>query len=72
VVDAGDRRQLLDRMRRLCDDAEAARLGAEAYRRYWDAPQTAEAHTRDLLAIYRTVLTQHAVPLQAIASPAVP
>jgi hypothetical protein len=46
-------------MRDLLDDDLASRLGAEAYTRYWSDPQSLDAHTRDLLAIYRTVISQH-------------
>jgi glycosyltransferase involved in cell wall biosynthesis len=37
------------------DDVLAARLGAAAYRWYWDNPWTAARHVDDLLAIYRTI-----------------
>ena len=57
VVESGDRLALQDRLRRLTDAAVAARLGAEAYRRYWLAPQTAELHTGSLLAVYRRLLS---------------
>jgi hypothetical protein len=39
------------------DDSIAARMGEEAYRRYWAEPQTVEVHTRNLVSVYRTVLS---------------
>lgn len=66
VVDSGDRAALLDRLRRLTDDAVARHLGAEAYKRYWAEPQTLARHTGDLLAIYRGLLNEQADAASAI------
>lgn len=41
---------------RLADDALVARLGAQAYRDYWDAPLTLDRHLRRLLDFYRSML----------------
>lgn len=47
---------LLTAMRRLTVEGEAARMGLEAYRRYWQAPRTAQWHAARLIEIYRTML----------------
>lgn len=60
VVEPGDKSALLAAMRALTDDACAARMGAEAYRRYWADPQTPDVHTQGLLDVYRTVLEERA------------
>lgn len=57
VIDPNDRAALLDRMRSLVDDSVAARMGAEAHRRYWADPQTAEVHASNLVAVYRNLLS---------------
>jgi len=59
VIDSNDRAALLARMQSLLDDSVAARMGAEAYHRYWTNPQTPEVHTRNLLAVYRRLLSEH-------------
>jgi glycosyltransferase involved in cell wall biosynthesis len=59
VIDPGDRAALMSRMLALTDDALAARMGEEAHRRYWSEPQTLEAHTGNLIAVYRAILTAH-------------
>jgi glycosyltransferase involved in cell wall biosynthesis len=56
VVEPHDGAALLARMRSLMDDSVAARMGEEAYRRYWTDPQTIEAHTGNLVSAYRNVL----------------
>ncbi len=63
VIDPADRAALLDRMRKLTETAVAARMGAEAYRRYWSTPRTLGAHTVDLLAVYRTILAGSAADI---------
>jgi hypothetical protein len=47
------------RMLALTDDRLASRMGEEAHRRYWSEPHTLEAHTGDLIAVYRAILTAH-------------
>jgi glycosyltransferase involved in cell wall biosynthesis len=59
VIDPADRSALLDRMRRLSDDAVATAMGEEAYRRYWAEPQTNDVHIRNLLSVYRAILSRH-------------
>jgi hypothetical protein len=59
VIDPGDRAALLARMHALMDDSIAARMGKEAHRRYWNDPRTVDAHTGNLLTVYRTVLSTH-------------
>jgi glycosyltransferase involved in cell wall biosynthesis len=59
VVNAKDRTALKERMLSLMDDARAARMGAEAYRRYWSEPRTLETHTGNLLSVYRSILSAH-------------
>lgn len=60
LIDPDDRDALLACMRTLLDDDVAARMGAAAYRRYWSDPQTLERHSQALLAVYRSVLDNHA------------
>ena len=57
VIEPGDRETMLDRMRKLADDSVAGRMGDEAYRRYWTDPQSIEAHTGNLMSVYRAVLS---------------
>jgi glycosyltransferase involved in cell wall biosynthesis len=53
--DAGD---LAIQMARLRDDGEeAARMGREAYRRFWAQPPTLEGHVEALLEGYRRILS---------------
>jgi len=59
VVAPGNAAALRDAMLKLTDSARAARMGAEAYRRYWADPQTLDTHTGKLLDVYRTVLAEH-------------
>ncbi len=59
VIDARDSAALSARMLDLLDNEVAARLGAAAYARYWSEPQTVDHHTRNLLAVYRRVLSEH-------------
>jgi glycosyltransferase involved in cell wall biosynthesis len=42
----------------LADVAVARRMGEAAYRRYWHAPPTAEAHAARLIGVYESMLTQ--------------
>jgi glycosyltransferase involved in cell wall biosynthesis len=63
VVAAKDRAALSARMVDLLDDDLASRLGAEAYARYWSDPQSLDGHTRDLLSIYRSLISQHGARL---------
>jgi hypothetical protein len=46
-------------MMALADKARASQMGAEAYRLYWVNPHTIQAHTKNLLTVYRTVLERH-------------
>ena len=59
LVDAGDWAMFGARMRSLAADSTAARMGEEAYRRYWSDPQTVDVHTANLLSVYRAVLSVH-------------
>lgn len=43
-------------MRKCEDPATVARLGHEAYRRYWEHPFTLETHTRQLVEAYEAML----------------
>ncbi|MFC5419235.1 glycosyltransferase family 4 protein [Bosea eneae] len=57
LVEGGDRTGLAKALGRLIDDNAAARMGAAAYRRYWDDPLTMQRHVRRLIEAYRPVLT---------------
>ena len=59
VVDPNDRGALRQRMLALTDNSLAKRMGEEAYRRYWNEPRTLEAHTGNLISVYRTILSAH-------------
>jgi glycosyltransferase involved in cell wall biosynthesis len=59
IIEAGDTTSLSARMLDLLDDDVAARLGSAAYNRYWTDPQTVDQHTRNLLAVYQHVLSEH-------------
>lgn len=56
LVDGGDREGLAGALARLLDDNAAARMGAAAYRRYWDDPLTIQRHVERLIGAYRPVL----------------
>jgi glycosyltransferase involved in cell wall biosynthesis len=58
VIDSGDSTALHARLRILEDDSVVARMAAQAYRRYWDEPQTSEVHTKNLTAVYRELLSE--------------
>jgi glycosyltransferase involved in cell wall biosynthesis len=60
--DPEDRSALLACLRRLGDDATVARLGREAYRRYWSDPPTIASHARHLLAVYERLLGGQGIP----------
>ena len=51
--------ELSARMLDLLDNDVARKLGTAAYSHYWNDPQTPDRHTRNLLAVYRSVLSQH-------------
>ncbi|MFE1600547.1 glycosyltransferase family 4 protein [Methylobacterium sp. ID0610] len=53
---------LAERLIRLRDPATAARLGAEAHRRYWTRPLTLAAHCDRLEEVYGLVLREAADP----------
>jgi glycosyltransferase involved in cell wall biosynthesis len=59
VIDPNDGEALDARMRALEDGAAAARMGREAYDRYWAKPQTGELHISNLIKVYETVLREH-------------
>ncbi|HXJ00764.1 MAG TPA: glycosyltransferase [Micropepsaceae bacterium] len=59
LIDPGDAAGMRAAMLNLTDNARASRMGAEAYRRYWAAPQTIQVHTEKLLSVYRAILTEH-------------
>ncbi len=52
----GDADDLHEKMMLLEDDDTLTRLGAEAYRRYWENPFLAERHIDGLLSIYNEIL----------------
>lgn len=56
LVDGGDREGLAKALERLKDDNAVARMGAAAYRRYWDDPLTIQRHVERLIGAYRPVL----------------
>lgn len=60
VVDAGNTGALRAAMMQLNNPETAARMGHEAYDRYWANPLTPEVHTQRLIGVYRNVLAQHA------------
>ncbi len=60
LVDPDDVDALACRMRELSDNALAARMGRDAYRRYWENPRTLEAHVAELIAVYRSILPEPA------------
>ena len=53
---SGDPDALAAHLRRLSDDALAARMGRAAHAHYWAAPLSTEAHLDRLGAVYETVL----------------
>ena len=55
---SGDPDALAAHLRRLCDDALAARMGRAAHARYWGAPLSTDAHLDRLGAVYETVLRE--------------
>ena len=56
-LEPGDLAGLVARLRQLAEDDDlAARLGAEAYRRYWQDAPTIEAHTARLERVYDVIL----------------
>ncbi|WID96879.1 glycosyltransferase family 4 protein [Bosea vestrisii] len=56
LVEGGDGRGLMKALERLKDDNAASRMGAAAYRRYWDDPLTIQRHVQRLIGAYRPVL----------------
>ena len=56
IFDPDDEAQLLECLCVLGADSTAARMGREAYRRYWAAPLLRSAHTRMLETVYREIL----------------
>lgn len=56
LVEGGDREGLAKALDRLKDDDVAARMGAAAYRRYWDDPLTIQRHVERLIGAYRPAL----------------
>ena len=60
IIDPEDRDAMIAKMRALTHDETALRMGSEAYRRYWERPQTAGRHTAELLAVYRALTSEEA------------
>jgi glycosyltransferase involved in cell wall biosynthesis len=56
LVEGGDGRGLMKALERLKDDNAASRMGAAAYRRYWDDPLTIRRHVQRLIGAYRPAL----------------
>ena len=48
----GDIDDLQEKLRRMTDDALAARLGLAAYEQHWAVPPTTARHAADLEAVY--------------------
>jgi len=59
LVEPGDAQALRAAMTTLNDPQTAARMGLEAYTRYWAKPLTLEAHTKRLLDVYGAILAKH-------------
>jgi len=55
---SGDPDALAAHLRRLSDDALAARMGRAAHARYWTAPLTPEVHLDRLTGVYETVMRE--------------
>ncbi|KNY20797.1 glycosyltransferase family 4 protein [Methylobacterium sp. ARG-1] len=55
---SGDPDALAAHLRRLSDDALAARMGRAAHARYWTAPLTPEVHLDRLTGVYETVMCE--------------
>ena len=53
---SGDREDLRRRIAELADDAAVARLGRNAYERFWADPPTPERHAQALERLYRRIL----------------
>ena len=70
---SGDPEALAAHLRRLADDALAARMGRAAHARYWAAPLTLDAHLDRLGGVYDAVLREaapaRAIPRAAAARP---
>ena len=56
IYDVNDRSTLANAIRRLGNDKEVARLGTNAFERYWQNPFTEERHRDELLNHYAEVL----------------
>jgi glycosyltransferase involved in cell wall biosynthesis len=55
---SGDPDALAAHLRRLSDDALAARMGRAAHARYWTAPLTPEVHLDRLTGVYEIVMRE--------------
>ncbi|GJE36716.1 glycosyltransferase family 4 protein [Methylobacterium persicinum] len=64
---SGDPEALAAHLRRLTDDALAARMGRAAHDRYWTAPLTLDTHLDRLGAVYDTVMRPAAARRRAAA-----
>lgn len=72
LIDPGNSEMLAARMQSLADDGIAASIGDEAHRRYWTSPMTVNAHTGNLLAVYRAMLSAHRASLPSANTTAAP
>ena len=59
LIEPGDASALRAAMMALTDDDIARWMSERAYELYWAKPSNKEAHTEQLLAVYREVLAQH-------------
>lgn len=57
LVEGGDVDGLSEALMRMQSDEVAARMGAAAYRRYWDDPLTTGRHVERTIMAYRNLLT---------------
>ena len=53
----GDAQDLRDKMDLLRDEYLAQRMGMAAYQQYWSHPQNLDSHVRELLTVYRHILS---------------
>jgi glycosyltransferase involved in cell wall biosynthesis len=60
LIAAPNEEALAAAFRRLADTPTAQRLGAQAYRRYWAAPPSPEAHADALVKLYEAILARPA------------
>jgi len=55
IFEKGSVEDLAEKIKIMCNNSAARRMGKTAHRRYWDEPWTLENHAQELMRVYRDI-----------------